>query len=244
MSFTSDAAATEQVGFSQTDRLQRLRQVSLSLARAATIADVVDTILTEGMMALGANAGAVYRLDASTQEVYAIRVVGFPEETVRPYARHALSLSTPMTEAIRSGMPLYIETHSERMVRFPSTRQVSGEVPVGAVAVFPLQADDMVFGALGLSFAGDRMFSADDRIFSETIAHLCALSFARAIQLDYTEQALASLKRAEARHAWDRSILESAQVAIIARDLEGRFTLWNRGAEQLYGYTAAEALGV
>ncbi len=40
-----------------------------------------------------------------------------------------------------------------------------------------------------------------------------------------------------------RRIVEEAHDAIIFADREGRIRLWNTGAEETFGYTAAEALG-
>ena len=45
--------------------------------------------------------------------------------------------------------------------------------------------------------------------------------------------------------AWclPQAVLDHAAEAIIFADREGRIQLWNRGAEVLFGYTKAEALG-
>jgi PAS domain S-box-containing protein len=50
-------------------------------------------------------------------------------------------------------------------------------------------------------------------------------------------------RRAEADRARLAAIVESTDEAIIAIDLTGRISAWNPGAEQLYGYSAAEAIG-
>lgn len=50
-------------------------------------------------------------------------------------------------------------------------------------------------------------------------------------------------KELEAYQAQLTAIVESSGDGIIGRTLDGIITSWNRGAEQLYGYTAAEMIG-
>ncbi|HVK13564.1 MAG TPA: PAS domain S-box protein, partial [Gemmataceae bacterium] len=50
-------------------------------------------------------------------------------------------------------------------------------------------------------------------------------------------------KRAEARVREQASLLDIAHDAISVRDLDDRIVYWNRGAERLYGWAAAEVIG-
>lgn len=51
------------------------------------------------------------------------------------------------------------------------------------------------------------------------------------------------LKRAQSRIEEQAALLDQTQDAIIVRDLEQRVLYWNKGAERIYGWSSAEALG-
>jgi PAS domain S-box-containing protein len=59
-----------------------------------------------------------------------------------------------------------------------------------------------------------------------------------AIRNDITER-----KRGEERIREQAALLDQAQDAILVRDLEQNILFWNKGAERIYGWSAAEAVG-
>ncbi len=57
------------------------------------------------------------------------------------------------------------------------------------------------------------------------------------------KQTMDDLNAVHGRLAEQASLLDKAQDAIVVRDLAHRITYWNKSAERLYGWTAAEILG-
>ena len=59
-----------------------------------------------------------------------------------------------------------------------------------------------------------------------------------AIRVDITER-----KRAEEVRERLAAVVESSDDAIIGKTMDGTITIWNRGAEKVFGYSSAEAVG-
>src|SRR4051812_45095594 len=63
-------------------------------------------------------------------------------------------------------------------------------------------------------------------------------------QLIAAKHRISELEKAELAQAYLAAIIESADDAIITKDLNGIVTSWNPGAEKIFGYTAEEMFGV
>ena len=67
------------------------------------------------------------------------------------------------------------------------------------------------------------------------------------IHISFSEKTVSSwldeLRENNVTSSWLTAIIESADDAIISKTLDGIITSWNKGAERIFGYTAAEAIG-
>jgi PAS domain S-box-containing protein len=63
--------------------------------------------------------------------------------------------------------------------------------------------------------------------------------------IDITERKLieAELRDSQRGLGWLAAIVESSDDAIVSKNLDGIITSWNQGAERIFGYTSAEAVG-
>jgi two-component system cell cycle sensor histidine kinase/response regulator CckA len=98
----------------------------------------------------------------------------------------------------------------------------------------------IVSGTMGEEAAVESLKrGATDYVLKHQLARLPA-AVKRAVS---DAQELALRQQAEEKVREQAALLDLAQDAILVRDLEDRVLYWNKSAERLYGWTAAEALG-
>ncbi|HEU5358958.1 MAG TPA: PAS domain S-box protein, partial [Gemmatimonadales bacterium] len=81
------------------------------------------------------------------------------------------------------------------------------------------------------------------RFWVRTIGEAVRDADGRIIRVQGAIQDINERKEAETRLAEQAALLDHARDAIIVRDLEHRVRYWNRSAERMYGWSAAEAAG-
>jgi signal transduction histidine kinase/transcriptional regulator with GAF, ATPase, and Fis domain len=169
------------------DRARRLQRVAELLAEAVTPQEVLDAILTEGVRAAEASAGAIGVLSAHGKNVELLAQRGYDESIMSGWASFPVDAELPMSQVVRTGEPLFISSLAERNRLFPGLAQQGQDGH--AIVVVPLAVEGRVFGGMSLSFDDDIEFDPDSREMKMTLARQAAQALARS-RLYEAEQSL------------------------------------------------------
>jgi GAF domain-containing protein len=152
-------------------RLRALATLTSALVPTETADDVIDEVV-RAVDRFHPNAVWLLMPDESGQALRTAAATGA--------ARHGdVPLTAPMApaEVVRTGEPDFAMTRADVRDRFDALLEVMPEV--GAVAVLPLSAGEHHVGALAMSFADERPFSADDRAYLAAVGGVSGLALAR-----------------------------------------------------------------
>jgi signal transduction histidine kinase len=159
------------------DRTRRLQRVAELLAEAVTPQEVLDAILTEGVRAAEARAGAIGVLSEDGRLVELLAQRGYDESAMTGWGSFPLSAEVPMSHVIRTGAPLFIASVRERNELFPALADRRQDAH--ASVVLPLAVEGRVFGAMSLAFDDDIEFELERRQMKITLARQAAQALAR-----------------------------------------------------------------
>ena len=136
------------------------------------------------------------------------------------------------------------EVHSSGKVTFcnPATEKVLANLGMGTddLTVFLPEDMDIILRELEKNEEETlyREKAIKDRVFGMTVHLAPQFNVARIYAYDITER-----KQAEEAQGRLAAIVESADDAIIGKDLDGIIQTWNIGAENIFGYKAKDVIG-
>jgi PAS domain S-box-containing protein len=169
------------------DRALRLQRVAELLAEAVTPQEVLDAILTEGVRAAEARAGAIGVLSEDGEKIELLAQQGYEGAIMQDWKDFPLAARLPMSHVVRTGEPLFITTLDERNELFPELSQQGQDST--SLVVLPLAVEGRVFGAMALSFGTEVEFGLERREMKVALARQASQALARS-RLFAQEQAL------------------------------------------------------
>lgn len=221
-------------------RLEALADLAEGLSSALTTEDIARVLADRGRRAESADTCMVYTFDERTKALELAGGYGCHPEIVERL-RRITPESNARYEDFARGEALWIETPEEYEAFFPDLARAQLEGGrANAFWMFPLVAEGKRVGLLAMGFHKARRFPPEEREFVQTFARHCAEALLRARRLEAERAARAMAERAQASLA---ATLRSIGDAVVATDVNGRVTIMNQVAEDLTGWSEAEARG-
>src|SRR5262245_9081243 len=161
--------------------LERLSELPLALAAAATVDEVAVTIVHHGLVALDGDYGWFGSVDSANGMLVTRAHEGYPPDVIDQFRSVSLDETLPATDALRSGRPVFIESSEDRQRRYP---QYEGMEVHGSFVVVPVAAFEDAPGVLAFGFLEPRPFTDDDRRYVSAVVEACTQALRRASLLE------------------------------------------------------------
>jgi signal transduction histidine kinase/ActR/RegA family two-component response regulator len=228
-----DARTETELQLLQTDRL---RQLTATLSRARTPAEVTSTCLPELLHAVGAPAGAVFLTSDDRSDCELAHAVGYDDPRASSPHRFPTAPESPLADAIRHRELVVVDSPP---VRAAESRQRSVdwflEFHEGDVIV-PLTTAGRAIGAVALTMQRGRQVASDEREFLLTAGRHIAQALDRARLYETAERARAE---AEAlRRRADSELRERQRAEEALRLSEAKYRALAARTSRLYALSA------
>ena len=158
------------------DRTARLQRATAALSAASSAAEIGDVVVCQAIDAYRADAGALaFR---AGDDVVLAGERGFLAADVARWRRFPLTLDSPVSDALRSGEAVFLQTHDDWEQYAELRAAIEGRF--ATLAAVPMRFAGVVSAALILCMIGDRAFMAADRAFLAALADQGAHALERA----------------------------------------------------------------
>lgn len=193
-----------------TRRLRSLAEVALELANTSSVAELVETLTSLGLQALGADGGALAVNNAHEPTLQVAITESLGEKAQLVYSELARDNPLPVALVARTGVAMYLPNEEEGVRQVPEMAQVYADTGRSAWACLPLWAGGRILGSLGVSWKNSQEFPAEEKELLRAFAAQCAHALER-LQAREAENKLAQVSR-QMSEALQRSLLTDPPV--------------------------------
>jgi CheY-like chemotaxis protein len=157
---------------------EALRPMADALARAGTVEQVAEALVSHGLPALSGCVAVLALLGEDDREFYCPRIAGYPEEVADAWRRFPTDAPVPIALAVREDRPVLLGTLEQRAAFYPAGFPLPADRVGRALAAVPMKHGEVV-GGLGFTFPDDRAFGDAEVAALLVTAGLCAEALAR-----------------------------------------------------------------
>ena len=162
------------------NRVASLLALTSELSKAARTTEVAAIVLKHATSVLGANAAVVTSLNWKKRRFEKLLAQGYSESTLHILETMSFDDAFPMSQMVRTGKPVFLESLAEKQVDFPEFHKLMKAEGTLATATLPLNGRNRIIGGMALRFPTERTFSAAEESWLMTIANQCAQALERA----------------------------------------------------------------
>ncbi|MEO7913548.1 MAG: GAF domain-containing protein [Roseiflexaceae bacterium] len=221
-------------------RTARLQAVTAACSEALTLDQVAEVIMDQGITLAGATSGLIALLTDDGLGIQIVCTHGYPPDAVAAWQSIPIEAAVPLTEAVRTGEPIWIEAFAAIAERYPQLAASRTSSGTRALIAIPLIAHGQALGSIGLSFTQERVFAAEDRAFILDLTRQYAQAIDRARLYQETQ---AAARRAEEALAVLESLVQTAPVGFAFLDDQLRYRIINTNLAAFDGMSIDAHLG-
>ena len=204
-----------------TARMRLLYNLTTRLSQAFSLEDVATVAIEETRSALHAAAAMVMMIDQDQPALRVLASSGYPPALIGHVHGTPLDDANPMSHAVRTHAPVFIESLDDHGARFPTTLPAVRAAGFQACLYFPLVSNSGVVGGLGASFTAPHTFTEGERELLLAFSAATGQALERASLYEREHRARQNLERASARlsrmHAISAALVGAVTEADVAR---------------------------
>lgn len=231
---------TERKQAEEAEREQRryaeaLRDSLAMLTSSLDTEKVLQQILIAAATVVPSDAGSIALFEGTAGRVAYLR--GFAPEAEAFFAEYCFPLDSPFFEGVLTKPRPYFISDTQatpEWVAFPVTAWIRSSIGI------PIERRGKVIGLLIADSATPHHFKPADIEKLQAFARYASLALENADHVARLEQRVAE-RTAELRYY--AGLQENVSDAVISLDLEFRIRSWNRAAETVFGWSAADVIG-